>query len=223
MSPPPQSAISSTLRSPRRTQERSIETRLRLVVCAIDCICELGYAGATTPVIADRARVSRGALQYHFASRADLDLAVIDHVMTELNFRVDAHALALLPLEDRVEKLIETYWRSFTGPLFRAALNIWLGVINDPPVARRLQDHLSGRQDRIDHAWLTLFKDTGRTRDELTTIRHVVMGTVRGYAVERFFHPSATGQRERALLRELTLSALRQPELHEKKTSRRRA
>jgi AcrR family transcriptional regulator len=196
-------------RLPRRPQERSGETRARLVACAIESISELGYTGATTPVIAERAGVTRGALQYHFASREELDVAVIDHVMTELNFRVDADELASQPLEARVDALIDAYWTTFTGPMFRAALNLWLGVVSDPPLARKLQDHLSGRKSRIEQTWKALFKDTGRSGEELSTLRHLVMGAARGHAVERLFNPSSTGQKERALLREMMLHALR--------------
>ena len=201
-------------KAPRRTQERSGETRARLVACAIESIADLGYTGATTPVIAERAGVTRGALQYHFSSREELDVAVIDYVMTELNFRVDTDNLASQPIEARVDALINAYWTAFTDPMFRAALNIWLGVVSDPPLALKLQDHLSGRLSRIEHTWQTLFKDTGRSGDELTTIRHLVMGAARGHAIERFFSPSATGKKERALLREMTLHALRNADVH---------
>jgi AcrR family transcriptional regulator len=194
--------------TPRRVQERSLETRARLVDCAIECLSELGYAGATTPLIAARAGVTRGALQHHFASRTDLDVAVIDRVATELNFRLDVEALRARPLEARVEALIDTYWKAFSSPLFRAALNIWLAVLRDPPVGERLRDHLSSRHDRIRATWGALFADTGRTTAELETLRHVVMGAARGYAVERFFLPKGTGRAERLLLRRMMLGAL---------------
>lgn len=202
---------SAAVRAVRRPQERSGETRTRLVTCAVEAISELGYTAATTPVIADRAGVSRGALQYHFASRADLDLAVIDFVASELNFRFDVDAISRLALPERVAAVVENYFQTFTSPVFRAALNVWLGVVTDPPVAQRLRDHLSVRQDRIEQTWKTLFKDTGRLPAELTAIRHIVMGAARGFAVERFFHPEATGASERAMLCTMTLHALTQP------------
>ncbi|AEF41724.1 Putative transcriptional regulator, TetR family [Hoyosella subflava DQS3-9A1] len=41
--------------APRRTQEqRSQEMRTRLQDATIDCLVEFGYAGATTPRIAER-------------------------------------------------------------------------------------------------------------------------------------------------------------------------
>src|SRR3546814_13069479 len=57
----------------RRTQEeRSAETRESLVAAAIEVLAEVGYVAATTAAIAERASVSRGAIQYHFESKTDL-------------------------------------------------------------------------------------------------------------------------------------------------------
>ena len=186
-------------------RERSLATRARLVEAAIDRLSELGYVGATTPLIARSAGVTRGALQHHFASRVDLDIAVIDHVATALNFRLDAEALARRTLPERVAALVDAYWRAFDGPLFRAALHIWLAVLRDPPVAARLGAHLAGLQARIESTWRTLFADTGLGAHELATLRHVVMGAARGWAVEQLFNPTGGGRPERAMLQRMVL------------------
>ena len=149
--------------------------------------------------------MTRGALQHHFASRVDLDIAVIDHVATALNFRLDAEALARRTLPERVAALVDAYWRAFDGPLFRAALHIWLAVLRDPPVAARLGAHLAGLQVRIESTWRTLFADTGLGAHELATLRHVVMGAARGWAVEQLFNPTGGGRPERAMLQRMVL------------------
>jgi len=123
----------------RRSQEqRSAETRERLLVAAIDCIGRSGYVDATTTLIAQRAKVSRGALQHHFASKADLIVAVIDRVADELNLRFDVAALTAEPLERRVAAIVDRYWDVFMGPSFRAVLSISLSVAGEPALARRL-------------------------------------------------------------------------------------
>ncbi|MGE4240976.1 TetR/AcrR family transcriptional regulator [Ramlibacter sp.] len=192
----------------RKTQDRSTETRMRLVECAIECLAEMGYAGATTPVIAERANVTRGALQYHFASRTDLDMAVIDHVANELNFKLDAESLAGRPIEERVRQVIDTYWATFSSRTFRAALHIWLAITNDPSLAAPLRAHMQGMSEAIEGTWGTLFNDLGRTPEELRTMRHVAMGAARGFAVELIFHPGEKGVRERELLTRMVMSQL---------------
>ena len=69
----------------RRTQEeRSAATQTRLLDAAVECLVELGYGATTTTVVAERAGVSRGAQLHHFATRADLVGAAVQHVFAGL-------------------------------------------------------------------------------------------------------------------------------------------
>ncbi len=193
------------------TRPTSLETRARLIAAAIECIGEMGYANATTPLIAERAGVSRGALQYHFDSRADLVIAVIDEVAVALNFGLDVESLQAASLEQRVDAVIDRYWQGFGGPLFRAALNVWLAAGSDEPLAQRLKAHVLRIAKRSAQSWRELFADTPRSAAQLAAIRRLVMSTVRGYAVMRIFESTPQWKDDRAILRRLTLSALRDP------------
>jgi AcrR family transcriptional regulator len=61
-------------------QDRSRATRQRLLEAAIECLAEVGWAGSTVAVVAERAGVSRGAAQHHFPTREDLFAAAVDYV-----------------------------------------------------------------------------------------------------------------------------------------------
>ncbi|MFE3702109.1 TetR/AcrR family transcriptional regulator, partial [Nocardia tengchongensis] len=72
---------SAVSKPPRRTQEqRSTETRTRLLDATIECLVEYGYAGTTTPRVAERAGVTRGAQVHHFGSKSELVVAAISHL-----------------------------------------------------------------------------------------------------------------------------------------------
>ena len=61
---------SSTNFRPRLTQdEKTAETRRRLLDAAIVCLIERGYSNTTTSEIAERAGLSRGAQLYHFPEK----------------------------------------------------------------------------------------------------------------------------------------------------------
>ncbi|HUD94680.1 TetR/AcrR family transcriptional regulator [Sphingobium sp.] len=65
----------------RRTQEeRTAQTRLALIDATIAAISDLGYTGASTTLIAEKAGVSRGAMMHHFPTRAALMADVVRHV-----------------------------------------------------------------------------------------------------------------------------------------------
>jgi AcrR family transcriptional regulator len=123
-------------REPR--QERSRTTRRRLVEAAVECIAELGWHGTTVAVIAERAGVSRGAAQHHFPTRENLVAAAVEHVgeVQLLVLRERADDLPSGP--DRTEHVVDMLLGLYTGPLFRAALHLWVAASSDEALRRTL-------------------------------------------------------------------------------------
>jgi AcrR family transcriptional regulator len=114
----------AALRQPR--QDRSRATRARLLESAIGCLAELGWSRATVAVIAERAGVSRGATQHYFPTREDLFTAALEH-MAEVRLAEIKREAARLPSGSahRTRDVVGLLVRLYTGPLFRAALQIW--------------------------------------------------------------------------------------------------
>jgi TetR/AcrR family transcriptional regulator len=73
--------------SPRRPQQRSVETRHKLVEAALQEFSERGFEGATTRAIVDRAGVALAALPYHFKTKDALWRAAAIHIFTHFNDR----------------------------------------------------------------------------------------------------------------------------------------
>jgi len=119
--------VTTTAREPQ--QERSRATQQRLLEATVDCLVEHGYAGATTTVIAERAGVSRGAQLHHYPTRAALVLAAVTHLADRRaqELRTEAQGLN----GDR-EQVIDMLAAVFTGPLFVAALEVWVAARTDP-------------------------------------------------------------------------------------------
>lgn len=72
----------------RRPQQRSVDTRERLVDAALAVFGDLGFAGASTREIARRAGVALAALPYHFTTKDALWRAAADRIFGELNARI---------------------------------------------------------------------------------------------------------------------------------------
>jgi len=112
------------LREPQ--QDRSRVTRARLLESAVSCLAELGWSGATVTVVAEHAGVSRGAAQHYFPTREDLFTAALEHVaevrLAEIRGEAARRSAGVAaPTADVVGLLVRLY----TGPLFRAALQLW--------------------------------------------------------------------------------------------------
>ncbi|MCW2542866.1 MAG: Transcriptional regulator, TetR family [Frankiales bacterium] len=115
-----------------RTQgERSAAMQRRLLDATVESLSEKGYAGTTTLEVQQRAGVSRGALLHHYASRADLILAAVEHLGRQRIAEVISVAQSSAPAKDRVGWGVRVLWETFEGPLFTASLELWMAARSD--------------------------------------------------------------------------------------------
>jgi AcrR family transcriptional regulator len=112
-------------------QERSRTTRRRLVDAAVGCLAELGWNGTTVAVIARRAGVSRGAAQHHFPTREDLVTAAVEYIGEVQVAELRRQAAGLPAGESRIEPVVDMLLDLYAGPMFRAALHLWVVASSD--------------------------------------------------------------------------------------------
>ncbi len=124
----------------RRTQaERRAATRTALLDAAVDCLAEEGYAKTTTRRIAERAGVTPGALQHHFASRAQLLGHARRHLGSKFAQQMFGHESAEIPtLRLRTERRLDHMWDLLKGPLFAAMVELWVAARTDVELRREL-------------------------------------------------------------------------------------
>jgi len=124
----------------RRTQEqRSSEMRVRLLDATIDCLVEFGYAGTTTPRVAERAGVTRGAQVHHFGSKTDLVVAAISHLAQRRTEAAMGELGRVRADGDPIGAMLESLWALHQGPLFIAAMELWVAVRTDPVLAAAME------------------------------------------------------------------------------------
>ena len=136
----PAEATGTTRRGPgrpprRRQAERTAATRQALLEATVDTLVDLGYGRTTTTAITRRAGVSVGALQHHFATKAELMVAAVGHVLHQRQAEFAA-AMASLPANtDRLDAAIDVLWSMYAGPAFVAWVELWLAARTDPALA----------------------------------------------------------------------------------------
>ncbi len=153
-------------------QERSRATQQRLLEATIDCLVEYGWSGATTTVIAEHAGVSRGAQLHHYPTRAALVMAAVEHLAERraAEIRAEAAGLGAGHLDEVVDMLAAAY----TGPLFVAALELWVAGRTDP----ELRDALVALEARVGREMHRLTVDLLGADETKPGVREAVQATL---------------------------------------------
>lgn len=170
-------------RTHRTQAERSERTRVHLFEATVECLLELGYAGTSVNEICKRAGLSRGAQQHHFATRAELMAQALEYLVTRLSDEVRDATTTLEGDPDRIAKGIDLLWRSFSGTLSTAAMELWVAARTDPELRATLLpvDRALGR------ATLDLYRTLAWPdvpEDRLETLFWLTVNLTRGLAMD---------------------------------------
>jgi AcrR family transcriptional regulator len=117
---------------PRTQTERRAATRAALLDASIECLVEDGYANTTTRRIAERAGVTPGALQHHFATKAELLGQAIRHARQGFGTEMLAHGPPDAPsIQARCELTLDRMWEVHRGPFFQASTELLVAARTD--------------------------------------------------------------------------------------------
>jgi AcrR family transcriptional regulator len=169
---------------PTAQQERSRATQQRLLDATVDCLIEYGWARTTTTLIADRAGVSRGAQLHHYPTKTALVLAAIGHLSQRRAADLTAEAAALRTESpaDRVGHVVDMLAAAFTGPLFVAALELWVAARTDPELRAALVP-LEARIGREMHRVAVSLLDADESRPGVRQAVQATLDLLRGLGV----------------------------------------
>lgn len=175
----------------RVQEERSAETRQKLLDATVECLHECGYTGTTTIEIARRAGVSRGAQLHHFPFKQDLVVRALEHVFA-LRLEQFVQAAAELPasLDARIDALIDLLWPAFKGPAFYAWLELVVASRTDAPLrdaVRRASENFAEGVNRVFVAMFGLNDAPAYTDNPMV---FAIFGLLESLALERALYTS---------------------------------
>jgi AcrR family transcriptional regulator len=133
-------------------QQKSAETRLRILDATVSCLVEKGYAGLSTQEVTQRASISRGAMHHHFASRMDLVAAAIDYSFYLRMERFLETYFAAIRGRDSVsvpEVATLCYWESVQMPEYAAYLELAVAARTN----LELDSYFTPAATRFDKVW----------------------------------------------------------------------
>lgn len=115
-------------RRPEPRQARAVRTRQRLLDETARCVVEEGFAAATTPRILERAGATWGVVQYHFGSREQLLVAVVEAGTDQLVAGLSDVGPADPGDPDQVRRVVDAAWTAFAHPLSVASFEILIAT-----------------------------------------------------------------------------------------------
>jgi AcrR family transcriptional regulator len=185
--------------APTRTpqQERSRATQARLLEATVDCLVDYGWSGTTTTVVAARAGVSRGAQLHHYPTKAALVMAAVEHLAELRATELRSEAATLPAGQRRLDRVIDLLASAFTGPLFVAALEVWVAARTDPELRRALVP-LEARVGREMHRLTVELLDVDERKQGVREAVQATLDLLRGLGVANLL--SDDSARRRALL-----------------------
>lgn len=188
---------------PRRTQEeRSAETRARLLEATIESLIEVGYASTTTTGVCERAGVSRGAQVHHFPRKQDLVVAAVAHLAAKHVPVLRERAARLVggadpAPADRLGAVVELVAGAFDSPLFTAALELWIAARTDADLHRALIPFERGAGRGLVQLWREIAGDLA-AHPRFDAVLELTMHLARGMALQKILRAD-DAERRRAL------------------------
>lgn len=178
-------------RTPRTQGERTAATRAKLLDATLDSLVELGYSRTTTQGIAARAGLSRGAQLHHFPTKELLVVAAVEH----LALKRESEIRAELGTPHGLRGAVELLSKAFEGPLFLAALELWVAARTDAA----LLDALLPLERRVGEALAALGADLLGVPADSPQVE-LTVELVRGLGIATMFSSPTTAARRRERL-----------------------
>lgn len=130
--------------SSERQAEKGETLRKAALTSAIDCLATMPYSEVSTSLIAERAGISRGGMQYYFPTRLDLLRSVVSYLHEQRLeiFRKDL--LSISGQNDLIGALIDLHWQHLNEKEFRAYQELVLAARSEPGLASLLTSSYRG-------------------------------------------------------------------------------
>ena len=170
----------------------------RILDAAFAVLKERGFAGFTTPEVARRAGVSRGAQVHHFPSKNDLVTAAMEHV-----FGIAlADGLRLAEAAKRsgrpVDALISDAQAFYFSDCFHVGLDMLIAGGKDPALKEAGIRVVRNYRRPVEQQWLAVIQELGLPARISEDLLLLTVSVVRGFGIRQLW--SAEPERVQGLL-----------------------
>ena len=180
----------------RTNEERTSQTRARILEATVTCLIRHGYAKTSTTMISEQAGVSRGAQLHHFPNKAELMSAAIEHVIVCRTEEVKAHFVSMRASDEPVSTFIDILWEQLQTGVFYAWLELVVAARSDELLREKLLE-VSRRFDQ--DVTNTIQQAFGLSHEVAQIIRmagQVIFASVEGLSTSKIIYQDSRNDAE---------------------------
>jgi AcrR family transcriptional regulator len=130
------------------------DTRLRILTAAKGALLEVGYANLSTRLIAEAASVPLSQIHYHFGSKQNLMLALLDVENRQRLARQSAMYESVLPLWKQWQQACDFFDDDLESGYVRVLMEMTAAGWSDPQIAQAVSAEMRG--------WFDLLTEVGK-------------------------------------------------------------
>ncbi len=162
---------SSESASGRRSQaQRRSDAQSALLDATIECLVELGYSGTTTRIVAERAKVTRGAQTHYYPTKSDLVVASVEHLFDQVASQFRTTFAEISPEQRTFENAVDELWKIVSGSTYAAVLEVIVAARTDP----ELQVVVHGVAARLEQTVIDILRQFFPDIEDLEVARTIV-------------------------------------------------
>ncbi len=174
-------------------QARALATRQRLLDAAVEELLDRGYAGLTTPGVAARAGVSRGAQQNHFPRKAQLVAAAVRHLATRQLEELREQLADVPSGAQRVRVGLDVLYEQYSSRLFAAVVELALASRADEELREVIQAEERTIGETMRAAAAVIFGEGFPTSRDEASRWSTMLSAIRGVALLNLLGHSQAG------------------------------
>lgn len=190
-------------------QARAQVTRRRLLDAAVDELLDHGYSGLTTPGVAARAGVSRGAQQNHFPRKIELVAEAVRHLTRRQLDELRDRLRAVPNGRERVAAGLDVLYDQYSGRLFAVVVELSLAGRGDDELREVIRQEERNISRTMDQTATVIFGEGFPKTAEAGHRWATALSAIRGLALLKLLgHRPSTIDRQWRTTRRLLLELL---------------
>ncbi|MCT4470757.1 TetR/AcrR family transcriptional regulator [Bosea spartocytisi] len=161
-----------------------------MLTATIDLLHDRGLARTSTPEIARRAGVSRGALTHHFPSREAIISASVADLLSRTARDLHRFAEEFIARGGSSDEIVDYIWRMMDDRLFYVTMEFLPEARHNDDFRAQLIPTVREFHAGLDAIWTALAVRAGTDPDHTRTVMNATMCLVRGMISQTVLRPN---------------------------------